>query len=573
MNQSKSFQIQTSNPWTLTLGIDISPQSLKYVLLRHGRTGLRVEGFGRHELNLNDDGGFEHLKQVIASLFRKGSPLLKAKVILGVEGGGVILKRESFPELGKKELLQTIAYAIQQELGSEEEVGSAAVEHQLLGPDEDQPGHMAYLCMGMAESNIDEQLAPFVAHGEVPAKVYPSVVSLANLLGMMPDSDLPNIIGMLDIGATRSTLVFVEKGHVHFHRELTVGGDDFTKAITGTIFHEGRAIQFDHSEADEFKRRFGYPTGMSEENTFHGAPLVEVGTMIRPVVERLTGEIQRSIDFYGEKFQGLVIEKLFILGGGAATKHLSAALGDKIGIPVSVLPIPHQLKVSGGKLQQEAFEKHFLELATAYSLAMESTPKTNLLPKSYKKAQHDRAIKRVLQYAAVVTLAAMTLWSYTLNKQLTDKRVAVTALEKRVTLSTRNTGFLHAALEQKQGKLAAQLSNLNKRMQHDDLPEQILRMLSHHIPAELALSSISFSNEAPQPVQAEKNRGKVKKETGRRLMLSGLAVKPPNDVGVFLAQFMVDLEKSGYFSGVTLEQQLISEEDQEFRFSLVCPLK
>jgi len=573
MNQSKSFQIQTTNPWPLVAGIDISPQSLKYVLLRSGRTGMRVEGFGRHQLQLLEDGGIEHLKQVVASLFRKGSPLHKAKVVVGVEGGGVILKRESFPQLGKKELLQTISFTIQQELGSEDEAGIAVVDYRDLGPDVNQPGHTAYLCVGMAEALVDEQILPFTQHGEIPAKVFPSVAALANLLPLIPRADEPTCVGMLDIGATRSTLIFIKDGHVHFHREITVGGDDFTKAVTGTIFHEGRAIQFDPSEADEFKRRFGYPVGMDDAMTFHGAPLVEVGTMIRPVVERLTGEIQRSIDFYNEKHPGIDISKMYMVGGGAETKHLSTVLQDKIGIAVSVLPIPDPLRVSGGREQQEAFNKHFLELAIAFGLALESAPQCNLLPIGYKKANQQAVIKRTLQYLAVAALAVMSIWSYTINKTLTERRLAVAALESRVTLSARNTGFLHAALEQKQNRLLSQLNDLNARMTQNEVPTQILRMLSHRMPDELALSSVAISNEAPSSPENTKDRDEPVKGSGRALKLSGLALKPPNDVGIFLAQFIVDLEKSGYFSQVTLDKQLMSEEDQEFRFSLTCPLR
>jgi hypothetical protein len=47
------------------------------------------------------------------------------------------------------------------------------------------------------------------------------------------------------------------KGQIDFVREIVIGGDDFTKAITGTIFHEGRAIQFTNKEAIEFKIKHG----------------------------------------------------------------------------------------------------------------------------------------------------------------------------------------------------------------------------------------------------------------------------------------------------------------------------
>ncbi|MCK5145887.1 pilus assembly protein PilM [bacterium] len=573
MNRTKSFQIQTSSTWPFVLGMDISTSSLKYVVIRNSRTGMRIEGYGRHEIDPHEQAGFEKIRKIISELFHKKSPLRKARIVLGIEGSGVIIKKESFPSLGKKELAQTIFFAIQQELGNELEAGAASVDFIELGPDPARDDHTNYLCMGMAESLIEDRMAPLAMEHIVPNKVIPSVATLINLIPLLPPVYKNKPIGFLDIGANRSMLVFIKDGHLHFHREIVVGGDDFTKAITGTIFHEGEAIQFNHAEADEFKRRFGYPMGFNESVTFHGAPLDEVGTMIRPVVERLIGEIQRSLDFYREKFQDENIEEIFLIGGGSRTRHLTEALSDKIDIPITLFPLPPKLRVSGNKKQQEEFDHRFLEQATALGLALEISSKGNLLPVVYKKANQMAVVKRAIQLAALAILTIMTIWSFSLSSALVKRRQDVTRLENKVTLSTRNTGFLYAALQQKKKSNLNLITDLQKRMQSDERATEILKMISRNMPKKLALTNIDIGARKKVVSQGRQDEDEKAEIESRIVKIAGWTPKPANDVGVILAQFIVDLEKSGYFSKVSLERQFFSEEDKEFRFSIICSMR
>ena len=52
------------------------------------------------------------------------------------------------------------------------------------------------------------------------------------------------------------------------------------------------------------------------------------------------------------------------------------------------------------------------------------------------------------------------------------------------------------------------------------------------------------------------------------LRMQGISYKPPNDVRVYLAKFMVDLRRSGYFSDVTLTEQSMDDETNTFNFTI-----
>ena len=344
------FQFNLTGSWPLVLGIDVGTHSIKYVLLRRRGNSLRVEGFGRSSIAKGESELSERISDFIQGLFVSGSRFRKAKIVVGLQGRNAILKTESFPQLSKKELHQTMTFSVQNELGAEADDGFV-FDYSEIGEDPDKEGNTEYLITGILGDVTADQIGPFAAEGIVPAKAVLSITALPNLLGA--DSETGTAI--LDIGNRNSTLILVRDGHVTFRREISVGGSDFTRAITGTIFHEGQAIQFSAEEAADFKNRYGYPLGFSDGMMYKGAPLSEVGTLMRPVVERLIGEIQRSIGFYQEKSGGEEIGTLYLIGGGAQLRHLSEVLSQKLEIPVERLDPPDQVGISGGSDQAELF--------------------------------------------------------------------------------------------------------------------------------------------------------------------------------------------------------------------------
>ncbi len=565
-----SFNITIKKPWPLVLGLDVSSKSLKYLLLRRRGKGLRIERFGRYSLENGDTGREERIQQIVHWLFLNANGLKRAKTVVGLDDPGVFIKKESFPSLSKKELHQTIYFGIERELGKEGEAPSLVFDYKALGPDPEKEGNVEYLTMGVAEDVVDDKIRPLVAEGVVPTKVVPPVMAMANLSKLIPELAEKDFVGILDIGAQRSALVFLRRGEMDFFREIVVGGGDFTKVIAGTIFHEGRAIQFTKEEVAEFKLQYGYPLGFSEGMTYQGAPLAEIGAMMRPVVERLTGEIQRSIGFYQDQSGGGELESLYLVGGGARLKHLPEVLMEKIDVPVSLLPVPDGVRVGGSKEQQEAFRHKFLEQAVSFSLALESSGEGDLLPQPYKNIRKTKRIKQSLGYAALCVVGFIALMTFLSLGKVHSMRKRVSEMERRIARSESNTHLFAALLDQK-NVLEGELGNLNLRLQQDETVIQVLRLISHAVPNRISLMSLEYGR---YRVPSKKGQKKEQEEPrGWVIRIQGGSRKPPNDVGVYLAQFILELEKSGYFSEVKLERDLFIEDGEEYLFELVGYLK
>ncbi len=567
---NQSLKIQNA-AWPLVLGLDIGSQSLKYVLLRHKGQKIQLVKFGRHNLPLSHEGTPVFEKRLLFQIFGSAVPSKGIKVVVGLEGQGVATKHATFPSLPKKELMQTISYELQQEMGLDEDDGSLIYDYKKLGSSVENPNLIDYITLGTSQENIELAIQPLVEQSVIPAKVLPNVVALGNLMPLIPDLQSYQNVAILDLGSKRSVLIIMRHGKLFFFRDILVGAEDFTRAITGTIFHEGKAIQFNPDEAQEFKSKFGYPIGFSEGMMFKGAPLSEIGAMMRPVIERLTGEIQRSLDFYSEKVEDEKVEALYLLGGGARLKNLSEILYERVEIPVAPLPLPEYIKFQAGKRQKSAFSHRFLEQAVSLSLAMETLPDCNLLPQHYlkiQKFQNIQNIVRIASFGVAMIMMVLTLFIQTNFRSLKDE---VGRLERR-SKNLKNTGREYALLNTQKNLLETQNAAVQQKLVYNDDSIQILKIVSNVIPENLPLISVEYGQEKVNP-NIRRGRGEPEAKPQWVLKIKGASMSPRNDVRIYVGKFIMELKKSGYFADVDLTNELYDTEINHYAFELSAVVK
>jgi len=569
--KQKSFTYQKEQPWPFVLGIDLSSTSIKYILLRRRGNSLLIEAYGRFNISDQEYDLSAKVDEIFSSVLTKNIRK-NARIVVGFDSPQLIIKRESFPKMPVKDMMQAVRLGLSQQIENETGGDNVICDCIPVGPDPEIKGNIQYIVLGLPESEVFNRLLSFSSNHIVPHKAIPSIITLSNLLDFLPVEQRMGSTAILDIGAEHSVLVFFRDGLIDFFREIAVGGDDFTKSVTGTIFHEGRAIQFSADEAVEFKQRYGYPLGFSDGMTFRGAPLTEVGAMMRPVVERLSGEIHRSFVFYKDNSGGTEVSSLYLVGGGARLKHLSDVLGETLSIPVSTFPMPSNIKIGGGEENQRQFEQKFLEQAVCLSLALESSAERNLLPEQLKKIHKSAAIQKMMAYAAGGLMVVLLLISNSMRNHNIKLERNVAEIEARIRKAP-SRGDEFARLKERQSLLSRQLSELNQKTSQDSTVIQILKLISNTIPDHLKLVSVDFGKEVVKPQTSRRSRSAKQKNAEQEkpktvLKLTGWTKNPPNDVGIYLAKFVVDLEKSGFFSDITVGHEELIEEDKSYAFEI-----
>lgn len=578
--KQKTINKQTRKHWPLVLGLDWGIQSIKYVLLRQIMGKFRVERFGRIALPIETPESTLDVAQSLHDLFLREPIFKRAKIVIGLGTEHIAVKQESFPPLSSKELKQAIYFGIQKDLGKEEEI-PVVYDFLSTGPDPAVQGNSLYFCLGASEVTVSEKAGLIAQQGVIPHKVTSTAVVLRNLLEFLPVPPTEAVC-FLDIGAVRSTLIVYYQGQIDFIREVVLGGDDFTKAITGTIFHEGRAIQFTTKEALEFKYKYGYPLGFSEGMTFRGAPLTEIGTMMRPVVERLTGEIHRSLAFYHDKSPHKV-RALYLLGGGAQLKHLARLLSERVGIPVSLVSFPEEFKVAGGEKQEQLFKAHFLEYALALALALESPSGGNLLPTVYRRAHQMALIQGYLNVSAigvVFLVSLLTFFAWMERKQLKDTLIRT---EQKAKLSESNLQR-YERVSLRKTELVRAIQDLDAKMEQNPITMQCVKAVSNLFPKSLTMISIKIGHpdsllskeekakKASRKESASKGKEEPQTSPGRVLIIEGMSKLSLPDVRIAVAQFMLDLSKTGYLTDVQLQNEMLTPQIDEYVFTLSATL-
>ena len=582
-----SFQVQTTKEWPSVLGVDVSDQNVKYMHLQRKRGKFHISAFGRYSISQTEGEEYaeESIQMVINRLFQKRKSLKKAKIVVGIEGTQVIVKNQSMPRLSKKEMKQSIGFELQREMEKDGEgIGAMISDYKVFGPDPEKSENDELMVMGVSEEIAESNILPFTLQNVVPAKLLPQVAATTNLIQFLPESMLDESIGLLDIGAKKSVLLFISRGKLDFYREIMVGGDDFTRSITGTVFHEGKAIQFNLEEATEFKLKYGYPLGFSEGMTFKGAPLTEIGAMMRPVVERLSSEIHRSIGFYADQSDRAKVETLYLIGGGARLKHLSDVLAKKLSISVNPFPVPKSITVAGNQSQKKAFASNFLQQAGTFALALEKSAAGNLLPDSYKKIHQMAGIQKIVLGIAAAIILFFVVWS--MDKQVTGAKQneRLSRLEKSVN-RYRQTGQLFATLSTQKSAIVGHIGSFSKFVDQDPKPIQIMRLVSQSVPKPLTLTKLAFISAAATDVQPTKPSKKPSRTAKNQpaapappkptwlLKLNGMSKVKKPELGVYVAQLMVDLEKSDFFLSVNLVYEEYTEEDDLYFFELNANVK
>jgi len=214
---------------------------------------------------------------------------------------------------------------------------------------------------------------------------------------------------ILDIGGRCSTLVFID-GSRFFVRTIPIAGDAITQQIA-------KEFNISYADAEEMKRKHGYVSlgGAYEESDSEVASAVS--KIVRNVMTRLHGEINRSINVYRATQKGRKPEKLFLAGGTSILPYAPRFFSEKLRIPVEYLN-PFQVVGVGPAVDQQVLSEVAHLYAETIGLALRrigtSPVEISLIPDYVRKQNEFRSKRPFFLASAVVVILylVITLWAY-----------------------------------------------------------------------------------------------------------------------------------------------------------------
>lgn len=512
------------------VAVDIGSSAVKLVELRGGRVvaaGLREVAVRLREGLAPRDATVATVRDLLAE------NAVSARRALGiVQGPSTALLRLTLPRMPAKELRQAVRWEAQKALAFP--LDNAILAHHIVGEVVDRDGvrKLAVLLAAVEGQHAAEAVGILRAAGLDPAGLTVVPAALGSLVQRGPALvERGQVWALLDIGAEASHLIFFRGAELQLAREIGTAGRAITEAMTTAMMIEGRRVQLDAGQAERLKREHGIPSPGEAGRQAEGIPLGQLGAMIRPALERLTVEIQRSFAYHQERVGGSPASRVILSGGTARLRNLVPFLAERLGIGVEILNPFARLDLAD-HLTREGLPEVAPRLAVAAGLALDRGRTLDLLPPQVRVARRAArarlAIRAAAAAAALVvagTYGAAWLARAGTERALAARRASLAGLQPALEALQR--------LEAERGALAPQLRAYDALLGGGTLWHGVLKELSNLTPRAVTLNELAATAEG-------------------RLKLKGIVFTNGAAAEMILADYLGKLDASPFFSGVDL---------------------
>jgi type IV pilus assembly protein PilM len=518
-------------------GLDIGSYSIKVIGIRKTSNGplLTYSEARRIPSDRRDDPDF--VAQVLRTLWTEAA-LKTTKVHLAVSGDGVLVRRITLPSMPAKELREAVRWEMKG--GLPYSIEAARVEFCVLREFVEGDVNRTDLIAAACPVDLIEKTVSMVRKaGLKPARLTVLPDALRNALLFSNRVRREGIIAVADLGARKTGIYLFENGVLQFGREATPGGADITQAIL-----EGMGLDSDpghgFERAEEIKKELGI---LTDTKTPERSKLT---FLMRPVLERLTAEIRRSFDYFQNQFHADRIDLLLLAGGGANLKNVATYLTEALGLPVEPLSLLEEAVPEETQPDGRGPDLVNPLYSAAVGAALHDRKGIDFLSaekrtRSLSGLPLERAAFVLLP---VVSALVMLGLGWRLNTQ-----IKTVGKEREMTLSQVNSldtlqGKL-LLLKGKEQQMKQELSQHPSRALESLSHGEVLRRLSHLVPANVTLKVLALEPVSP-PAEGTPS------PEGYRLLLEGFAMGQELQCLTGVARLIDLLEESNYFRGAKL---------------------
>ena len=180
---------------------------------------------------------------------------------------------------------------------------------------------------------------------------------IAQSRSLIGPADKPKCIIIVDIGSVASDIAILSNTVPQLVRSVAIGSKALNRVVS-------QNLGIDAGQADQFIKKFGMDQTKIEGQVFK---------TLKPVVDHLVEEINKSITFFQEKNPTQRVEKIILTGGTTALPGLPLFLANATGLTIEV-GNPWQ-NISYPKELESSLAGLSLSYATAIGLAMRNFQK------------------------------------------------------------------------------------------------------------------------------------------------------------------------------------------------------
>ncbi|MFH1683393.1 MAG: pilus assembly protein PilM [Candidatus Margulisiibacteriota bacterium] len=539
------------------LGIDLRVNSVKIVEIEQGKDGVILKNWGLTEVPYDlvdkhpqkEDAQADALSKLIQT---RGIKTKDAAAVVG--GNDVYVRIFTLAEVPGPELAEVIKWKFAEEIPFP--VEDALFDFYPLprsaGALSEKKEYVA-ACINLTLYHEIEYIIRKAGLNLTAVTILPDALEKAFKNEMLKEKE--KIVSLMYMGKRTTNISIFKDENLEFNRELSIGGENITLAMSGVLVSADGRVEISPEEAEKIKVEHGVPIDIEKYPKFGEIPVSQLQAMVRPALERIHDEITRTFEYYKGQTGEAAIDKILITGGSSMTINLVGFLSEGLGRPVAMPDIMEGRKYSEELQDKLVLEKVLPRLSAALGAALVGETKINLLPEDKKhhlRLLAQKFIKPQYVIPAFVGLLAVVgavfwLQAYLLHNELNDIKQQLKKYQPRIA----TLEMLETATKEKERRKMILESYSEKRTKMPAIFQEISRVIPDSV----------FIN--------------VLNMTPGQLRLWGTAFSSADTAENNLSRFVLALSASDYFQKIQLVQATKNFDytQDAFNFEIIAEIK
>jgi len=300
-------------------GLDIGSRSIKLVQLNKRRDGYHLIAFGSAPstgkgLLSEAESDLVALAEAIKKL-RREAKIKTKNVVTALPQDQVFTRVVTIPKLSPAELNSALKWEAESFIPLP--LSEVTVAHQVVGQIKAGAKEKEEVFLLAAPKRLIDKMVKLLGMaGLTPVSLETEIISMARSL-VSPSADT---VLLADLGARATDLAVVDGGQTVLVHSIGIAGETLTRAMETQLGLEGR-------QAEAYKEAYG-----ADPQKLEGKVL----QAIDPVLEKITNEMEKTIQFYQTKPSGKKIDRIVLTGGTAGLPEVATLLTKKLNLEVQI---------------------------------------------------------------------------------------------------------------------------------------------------------------------------------------------------------------------------------------------
>src|SRR3989339_171354 len=324
-------------PWKRSaLGIDLRVSSVKVVEVEITEQGPTVKNWGITEIPAELLNKHPEIENAKADALRKllNTHNIRTTEAYVVAGGEVTaVKLVPMVGVGESEVAEAIKWKFAQDIPFP--IEEAIVDFYPLPKEKTPAGEKTNYVSACLSTKTYHQYQHILSKAGLNlAGINVLPLALQELYQEELAKSADKLVAVIYLGKRSTNISIFRKGIFEFNRELAIGGDAITLAMSGILVSAEGKIEISQDEAEKIKISQGIPISVENYPKVRDIPIAQLQAMVRPALEKVLNEIARTIEYYKGQSGEATVNKIILTGGSSLTPNFKEFLEAGLGIPI-----------------------------------------------------------------------------------------------------------------------------------------------------------------------------------------------------------------------------------------------